>query len=360
MKILLVILTIIIVYGCVYINRPALADPIVTTQVNSDHYENGFFKNPIERPLITSTESRASRLYRFVFGKDTDSIPAQPIPSQKTDLMQLDPSENTIVWMGHSSYFMQLERNTFLIDPVFSSNASPVPMTNTPFEGSNIYTAEDIPEIDYLLITHDHWDHLDFPTIDALKDKIHEVVTPLGVGSYFEQWGFDSNMIHEGDWFSRFEKKDLTIHIMPAQHFSGRLLERNKTLWGSFAIITGQHKIYFGGDSGYGPHFKQIAEKLGNFDIAVLEDGQYNDDWPYIHMTPEETVQAAKDLGTKAVLPSHNSKFKLSHHAWYEPLERIHQASQNQSYRLMTPLIGESINVDQHDQTFTLWWQQYM
>jgi L-ascorbate metabolism protein UlaG (beta-lactamase superfamily) len=360
-KILLVILTIIIVvYGCVYINRPALADPIVVSQVNSDHYENGFFKNPIERPLITSTESRASRLYRFVFGKDKDSIPAQPIPSQKTDLMNLDPSENTIVWMGHSSYFMQLEGSTFLIDPVFSTNASPVPMTNTAFEGSNIYTAEDIPEIDYLLITHDHWDHLDFPTIDALKDKIHEVITPLGVGSYFEQWGFDSDMIHEGDWFSSFEQQNLAIHIMPAQHFSGRLLERNRTLWGSFAIITKQHKIYFGGDSGYGPHFKQIAEELGNFDVAILEDGQYNDDWPYIHMTPEETVQAAKGLGTKAVLPSHNSKFKLSHHTWYEPLERVYQASQNQPFKLMTPLIGQQVNIDEPGQEFKAWWREYM
>lgn len=360
MKILLILLTIIIVSGFIYINRPALTDPIVALQAESDHYENGVFKNPIEQPLITSTESRASRLYRFVFGKDKDSVPALPIPSQKTNLMQLKPFENTIVWMGHSSYFMQLEGKTFLIDPVFSTNASPVPMTNTTFEGSNIYTAQDIPEIDFLLITHDHWDHLDFPTVNALKDKIHQVVTPLGVGSYFQQWGFDANRIHEGDWFSRFKQQDVEIHITPAQHFSGRLLERNKTLWSSFAIITDQHKLYFGGDSGYGPHFKQIAEKLGNFDIAILEDGQYNDDWPYIHMTPEETVQAAKDLGTKAVLPSHNSKFKLSHHAWYEPLERIYSASQNQPFKLMTPLIGQQINIDDRDHEFKPWWREYM
>lgn len=361
MKTLFIILAILLVGGFAYMKQPALVDPIVDQQNESDHYADGYFKNTIDRPLITSTESRVSRLYRFVFDKNVDAIPSQPIPSNKTNLKQLNPSANIIVWMGHSSYFMQLDGKTFLVDPVFSENASPVPMTNVAFKGSNVYTADDIPAIDYLLITHDHWDHLDYPTLNGLREKIDNVITPLGVGSYIEQWGFDANKISQGDWFSSIEQPDdLVIHILPAQHFSGRLLERNRTLWGSFAIVTSKHKIYFGGDSGYGPHFKQIADKLGNFDIAVLEDGQYNEAWSYIHMTPEEAVQAAKDLGTKAMLPSHNSKFKLSKHTWYDPLERTYQASLKQPFRLMTPMIGETIEIDNEQQSFKLWWKDLL
>ncbi len=360
MKKLFIIIAIILAGGCAYMQHPALIDPIVEPQNDSDHYADGYFKNPIEQPVIASGENPVSRLYKFLFDKIEDVEPSQAIPSKKTDLHQLDPNENIIVWMGHSSYFMQLDGKTFLVDPVFSENASPVPMTNVAFAGANIYTADDIPDIDYLLITHDHWDHFDYPTIMALQDKIDHVVTPLGVGSYLKQWGFDSNKIFQGDWFTSTEEQDLTIHVLPAQHFSGRLLVRNRTLWGSFAIITPQHKIYFGGDSGYGPHFKQIAEKLGHFDIAILEDGQYNEAWPHIHMTPEEAVQAAQDLGAKAMLPSHNSKFKLAKHKWYDPLERTYQASQNQPFKLMTPMIGETVSIDNDEQVFEAWWQAYM
>ncbi len=360
MKTLFIILAVLLLGGFLYLKHPALTDPVVEYQSNSDHYADGHFKNPIDRPIIDSTESIATRLYKFVFDENEDTIPTQPLPSNKTDLTQLDPSENIIVWMGHSSYFMQLDGKKYLVDPVFSENASPVPMTNVAFKGSNIYTADDIPNIDYLLITHDHWDHLDYPTIKALRSKIDQVVTPLGVGSYLKQWGFDSNKIFQGDWYSNTKQQDLEIHILPAQHFSGRLLERNRTLWGSFAVITPKHKVYFGGDSGYGPHFKDIADKLGNFDIAILEDGQYNETWPYIHMTPEEAVQAANDLGARAMLPSHNSKFKLSKHAWYDPLERTYQASQNQLFKLMTPLIGQQIVIDDQSQEFKAWWREYM
>ncbi|MGL4381848.1 MAG: MBL fold metallo-hydrolase [Vibrio sp.] len=358
MKILFIILAIALASVYFYMKQPALINPIVEPQLNSDHYSNGYFNNPIESPVSTSSESFVSKLYKFVFAKYEEATPTQSIPSRKTNLHQLDPSENIIVWMGHSSYYMQLEGKKFLIDPVFSENASPVPMTNLAFAGSNIYRAEDIPEIDYLLITHDHWDHLDYPTLNALRAKIDQIITPIGVGSYLVQWGFDANKIYQGDWFTTFEQQDVTIHVLPAQHFSGRMLERNQTLWASFAIVTAKHTIYFSGDTGYSPHFKQIAEQIGDIDIAVLENGQYNDDWAYIHMTPEQAVQAAKDLGTKAVLPSHNSKFKLSRHTWYDPLQRVYNASLNQPFKLMTPMIGEMVEIDNDQQAFSMWWQE--
>lgn len=347
-----------------YLKQPQfvqLSENISFSQAaRSSEYEDGTFQNQIPTPVLTRTvdKSQVASLFEFLFNKDENAVPAVALPSMKTDLLHLDRSENTIVWMGHSSYFLQIDGVRFLIDPVFSQNASPVPATNVAFKGSNIYKAEDIPEIDYLLISHDHWDHLDYPTVMSLKDKIGQIVTPLGVGNYFRQWGFNPTIIHEGDWNSLVHGDNgLEIHILPARHFSGRLLTRNKTLWGSFALITPHHRIYLGGDSGYGPHYRVIGQHYGPFDLAILECGQYNQDWRYIHMTPEETAQAAADLNAKALLPAHNSKFKLAHHAWFDPLDRVTQASEGKSYRLLTPMIGEKIKPDDKQQKFKAWWK---
>jgi L-ascorbate metabolism protein UlaG (beta-lactamase superfamily) len=341
----------------IYLQQPPFASPSVKTASYDGKFYDGIFHNTIAVPTVTVEENPIIGLYKFLTEKQLDDIPTSTLPSMKTNLHNLDIGTNVIVWMGHSSYYIQLDGHRILIDPVFSDNASPIPHTNLAFQGSNIYTAADIPDIDYLLITHDHWDHLDYPTINALREKIHHIVTPINVGSYFIQWGFNESQITEGDWFSSIKQGDLKIHILPAQHFSGRLLTRNQTLWGSFALVTPQHKVYLGGDSGYGPHFKEISDKLGAFDIAVLEAGQYNQDWPYIHMMPEEAAQAAVDLKAKALIPSHNSKFKLARHSWYEPLDRISKASEHKPYKLMTPIIGEQILVDDTHQTFSAWWK---
>ncbi len=358
------VISMMVVFGFFYLKQPQFAQLADNVSFDSPHFteesDTGAFENQISTPVMTSTQdkSRIASIFQFLFAKDENAIPTHPLPSIKTDLLHLNKAENLIVWMGHSSYFIQVDGLRFLVDPVFSENASPVPATNRAFKGSNIYSAEDIPEIDYLLITHDHWDHLDYPTVMALKPKIKNVVAPLGVGTYFEQWGFEKSMIHQGDWYDVIHgQNDLQIHILPARHFSGRLLTRNKTLWGSFALITPHHRYYLGGDSGYGPHYKEIGQRFGRFDLAILECGQYNQDWKYIHMTPEETALAAKDLHADSLLPAHNSKFKLSHHAWNEPLNRVSAASQHQAYRLLTPMIGEKIESDNTHQHFQRWWQ---
>lgn len=356
-KILLAIIIILTSVIYLYLKQPQFASPLVAPQQYGGKFYDGTFHNTEEAPVIESDENVIVSWIKFLTEEQPDAKPLTALPSTKTDLFNLNLSDNIIVWMGHSSYFIQMDGLRLLIDPVFSHNASPVPYTNESFKGSNIYSAADIPEIDYLLISHDHWDHLDYPTIDALKDKVKQVITPIGVGSYLAQWGIAENHIYEGDWYDSYHKEDLEIHILPAQHFSGRLLKRDRTLWSSFAVITKNHKIYLGGDSGYGKHFKEISERLGGFDIAVLETGQYNKNWPFIHMMPEETVQAALDLKAKALLPSHNSKFKLSKHSWYEPLDRIVKASRNQPYQLMTPLIGETIMLDNDNLSFTHWWK---
>ena len=356
------IISMMVVFTFFYLRQPQFAqlpDEISFENRNLvSSYDAGVFQNQVETPVLTSNQSRIASMTQFLFGKDHNSIPTAPLPSVKTDLHKLNKSENAVVWMGHSSYYIQLDGIRFLIDPVFSDNASPVPATNQAFPGSNIYTVDDIPEIDYLITTHDHWDHLDYATVTGLKSKIKNVITPLGVGSYFEQWGFAKNIIQEGDWRSVIKRQNgLEIHILPARHFSGRLLTRNKTLWSSFALVTPRHKIYVGGDSGYGPHFKEIGKQFGRFDLAILECGQYNENWRFIHMMPEETAQAGEDLNASAVLPSHNSKFKLAHHAWNDPLIRISEASKGKSYRLLTPMIGELVQSDNPAQRFSQWFR---
>lgn len=337
-----------------WLQQPQYASPVVEPQPDNPLYRDGQFHNAEMAPPVTRTQSRMTLWYRFLFGKDEGAQPDGALPSQKTDLHKL--ADNAVIWMGHSSYFIRLDGKNYLLDPVFSDYASPVPHTNVAFRGSNIYRADDIPHIDYLLITHDHWDHLDYPTINALRGKIGQIVTPTGVGSYFEKWGFSRDNIFEGGWNSVLKKEGVEIHILPAQHFSGRFFKRNQTLWASYAIITPHHRLYLGGDSGYGKHFKAIADKLGGFDVAILECGQYDKQWPFIHMAPEDTARAASDLQAKAVLPSHNSKFKLAHHRWNEPIARLTAASANQPWRLLTPKIGEPVELDNTRQTFSRWW----
>ncbi|MBP2649477.1 MAG: hypothetical protein H6Q74_302 [Firmicutes bacterium] len=325
---------------------------------SSPNYVDGQFQNLVSTPQLVEGSSFASVLWRSFFTTTKRVMPKDSIPSMKTDLRSLNKAKNVVVWLGHSSYFMQLDGIRILIDPVFSSYAAPVSFINKAFEGTNQYTAEDMPEIDYLLISHDHWDHLDYSTIIALQPKIKNVICGLGVGSYFEHWGFEKKLIHEADWFTNLEfENNFVVYVLPARHCSGRLLSKNKTLWGGYALITPQRRIFYSGDSGYGPHFKKIEKMVNGFDLVIMENGQYNNSWPYIHMMPEEVALAAEELKAKALLPGHAGKFAMSNHSWDEPLKRITEASRNMNYRLLTPMIGEPVDLENQQQVFYRWWE---
>lgn len=284
------------------------------------------------------------------------SLRKPQIPSVKTNLLNFISTDNVLIWFGHSSYFIQIEGKKFLIDPVFSKVSSPIPLFPKAFVGSNIYKTEEIPEIDYLIITHDHWDHLDYDTIRKLKFK--KVICPLGVGSHFRYWGFDN--VIEMDWNREFDFNGFHIYCLPSKHFSGRGFLRNKTLWVSFLLKTPKNFVIFiGGDGGYDSRFLKFSKLFGNIDLAILENGQYNKNWPDIHMFSEETVQAAMDLNAKFLFPVHNSKFILSTHDWNEPLEKITQLSKNKNFKLITPMIGEKVNLDNlPNQIFKKWWRE--
>ena len=323
----------------------------------SPNFKNNSFQNLSHTPDLTEGVSMYSVLKEFLFNKNEFKRPNQEIPTLKTDLLQLNPLENIVVWFGHSSYYLQIDGKKILVDPVLSKNASPLSFTTKAFGGTNIYSADDFPEIDYLFITHDHWDHLDYKTIQKLKPKIQKVITGLGTGAHFEHWGFDRDIIIEKDWNETIVLEDgFTVHTVPARHFSGRSFIRNKALWLSFVLQTPNSNLFIGGDSGYDSHFEEIGKQFGPFDLVFLENGQYDKSWKYIHMMPNEVHQAAIDLKAKAIFPVHSSKFTLANHNWNEPLSRISELVQNSEIKLITPLIGEKAQIFS-EKEFPKWWE---
>ena len=278
----------------------------------SPNYKNGAFQNLSPTPMKPDDISYWKMMREF-FKKNRDKAPAGLLPSIKTDLNKLNSSQPLIVWFGHSSYLIRIENKNFLIDPVLSGNAAPLSFMIKAFPGSNIYKPEDMPAIDYLIFTHDHYDHLDFKTIRKLRNKVNKIYCSLGISSHLKYWGVDISKVTEMDWWETKCGGRYFITAAPARHFSGRGIKRGQTLWSSFILKTKDHNLYLGGDSGYDSHFKEIGNKYGPFDLAILEAGQYNTMWPLIHMMPEETVQAAVDLKAKALLPVHWGKFTSGH-----------------------------------------------
>ena len=253
-----------------------------------------------------------------------------------------------ITWFGHSSYLIQCRGKNILVDPVFSGSASPFSFMVKAFPGTNVFGDKDFPYLDMMIITHDHYDHLDYKTIKKLAVKTDHFYTTLGTGEHLERWGIAPEKITDFDWWQHEIIEDgIELTATTARHFSGRSFTRNKSLWASFVLKLYGYNIFIGGDSGYDTHFKLIGEKYGPFDIAILEAGQYNAYWPHIHMMPEETVTAAIELKAKLLLPVHWGKFALAFHPWKEPVERISKAAVAKGLKISTPMIGEQIVLDQ-------------
>lgn len=325
----------------------------------SPNFVDGEFRNPEPTELFTEPGARWDSLWTFFFASKEGMTPPRPLPMLKTDLKALDAQRDLVVWLGHSSYYMQLGGKRILIDPVFSAYASPVSFINAAFKGDYPYAAADMPAIDLLILSHDHWDHVDYPTLTALKEKVAAVVTPLGVGAHLEGWGYAPDRIRELDWYEHLAlTPEFTVHAVPARHFSGRGLRSNRTLWAGFMLETNGRRIYFSGDTGYGRHFADIGQRFGPIDLAIIENGQYDKRWASMHILPEQVAQAAEEVRAKTVLPAHLGRFPLANHAWDEPYRRLSEASRGRPYTLQTPRIGDIVEISDTPQAFPSWWEE--
>lgn len=316
----------------------------------SDHFDGQVFKNLIPTALETPSDKEFSVIDFFnpLKGKN----PNKPLPSQ---LFNQDAFNNgDFVWFGHSTVLMQVDGVTIITDPIFY-NAAPVSIAVKPFAMQVDNRISDLPEIDLVLISHDHYDHLDYRTIKEMDSKVKRYLVPLGIKAHLQRWGVADGKIVEMDWYEEEMIGEVSFTLTPARHFSGRgLTNRFSTLWGSWVIRSSDLSVYFSGDSGYSDEFKNIGDKYGPFDIAFIEDGAYNKAWSQIHMYPEESVQASIDLKAEVYVPIHWGKFDLSMHQWTDPIERATKAAQQRDVDVATPIIGDVFTVKAYPQN--QWW----
>lgn len=311
----------------------------------SNFKADGTLDNLSTTPMKPDGVSYWDMIVGMIKGND-NSEPKKALPHITPDFTPTD--KTTLIWFGHSSYFLQIDRVKILVDPVFSQRPSPFSFIGTKnYKGTDFIKAEDFPELDIVLITHDHYDHLDYQSILKLQSKTKLFITSLGLGAHLEHWGVPQEKIVELAWGENTIANNLKFIAAPARHFTGRGFKRNQTLWSAFILQGSKHKLYLGGDSGYDTHFKKTGEQHGPFDIAILECGQYNSYWPFIHMFPEQTVRAAKDLNTKVLLPVHWGKFTLAMHSWNEPAIRVVKQAKVDNVKITTPLMGEAVVLDE-------------
>ncbi len=271
----------------------------------------------------------------------------------------LAPSDNTtFIWYGHSVVLMRMNEKVILIDPMLGNNAAPIaPFSVNRFSNNVLSLVDDFPEIDLLLLTHDHYDHLDFDSIQKLKRKVKKYYVALGVARHLIKWGINKDDITEFDWWNSHLFEDIRITFTPTRHFSGRgLRDRAKSLWGGWVLKSATENIWFSGDGGYGSHFATIGEKLGPFDFAFMECGQYNEHWHQIHLYPEESVQAAIDAKAQKIMPVHWAGFSLAQHPWTEPVERFAAECTKQNVSYITPKLGSPFSVNTLTNNIQ-WWK---
>ncbi|MBO4621043.1 MAG: MBL fold metallo-hydrolase [Paludibacteraceae bacterium] len=302
----------------------------------SPNYRDGMFQNQLPTPQFTGDQNMLKAAWTMLTQQNNNRVPVEPLPAVKTDLKSLPTDRDWFVWFGHSSYLFCLGGKRYLVDPILKLEF-PASLMLKPFKGTDIYTPEDVPDIDYLVITHEHWDHLDYATLRDLHQKVKHVVCPLGVAEYLEYWHYDKAIISELDWF----EKAGFITCLPSRHFSNRLLRgRNQTLWAAYIVEAGGRKVYIGGDGGYDDRFHEVREQFGRIDLAIMENGQYNPNWAYVHMLPKDLEQAILDLNAQAVFTVHHDKFALSTHAWSEPDSVAHSIAERNTIKLLDQPIG--------------------
>lgn len=361
-----ILLGIILAIGVLFVNlSPQFGGKVTAEQqkvyAQSDNYTNGQFSNIGG----VKSEMSASDMFKAIRGmfKSIPNAKPEPIDVQHVDSLEVANYKGStrFVWFGHSAFLLQIDGKTVLIDPMFGAVPAPHPLLGGKrFSDDLPIEIEKLPKIDAVLISHDHYDHLDYGSIKKLMHKVDRFYTPLGLGVHLTKWGVEKEKIVELDWWQEAELEGLVFASTPAQHFSGRgLTDRDKTQWCSWVIQSNTERIFFSGDSGYADHFKEIGQKYGPFDFAMMECGQYNKLWHEIHMFPEETALAGVDVKAEKVMPIHWGAFKLAPHAWTDPINRVIAKAEELNLELVIPEIGKPTNISEKMPEYNTWWKNY-
>lgn len=324
----------------------------------SPQQHNGKFRNVVPRvaPGLAKTLAIA---WRVLTQKPDTTVPREPIPVEALSAAQLALAPDASLFrLGHSTLLLKLGGELWLTDPVFSERASPLQWAGPRRFHAPPISIDELPPIKGVILSHDHYDHLDRAAIMKLAPKVEVFVTPLGVGDRLIAWGVDRAKVRQLDWWQETTVQGVRLVAAPAQHFSGRgLLDSDRTLWASWVILAGDLRLFFSGDTGYHADFRTIGERFGPFDVTLLETGAYDAQWPDVHMQPEQTLQAHLDLKGRWLMPVHNGTFDLAMHGWDEPFDRIDALAQAAGIALATPAMGERLSLRQ-PQAGTRWWRE--
>jgi L-ascorbate metabolism protein UlaG (beta-lactamase superfamily) len=325
----------------------------------SHHNSKGKFVNLVTTTLHMNAAAVISMAVDHV-RLNAGLRPGHPIVPDAPDLGSIASATDTqLVWLGHSSFILRIGGKTVLLDPVLSRRASPFQFAGPKrYAGSAVITPDALPHVDAVIISHDHYDHLDYDTIHKLRTKVGRFFVPLGVGAHLERWGVHPDAITELDWWDTAALGGIELVCTPARHFSGRRIGgHDTTLWGSWVIMAGRERVFFSGDTGYGPHFAEIGTQYGPFDLTLMECGQYDRRWDNIHMLPEQTVAASHDLRSKLLLPIHWGAFTLAFHEWTDSVERALRAAHKIDLPVATPRMGQIMLLRGAARSTGPWWK---
>ena len=335
--------------GLVEIQKSRNYDPVAEVFINQD-------RGVIDR-LRAKRRTRWSSFTRWLFKPD-GVVPERKMPEGDPALAKFVAADGKLkaIWIGHSTILLNIDGNIIMFDPVFSDAASPFPFMVKRYQPPVVKLAS-LPKIDFIFISHDHYDHLDQGTVKHFLDVQTHFFVPLGVGAHLRYWGIQPSRITELDWWDERSIDGLRFVAAPAQHWSGRLPgQRNRTLWASWIVVGTKQRVYFSGDTGYNKHLKEIGDAWGPFDVAFIDSGQYNERWAGSHLLPKYFVQAFHDLRAKLYFPIHWAMFNISLHPWQEPAERLQREAEAGRIKLITPQLGELVTIGAAHQS-RQWWR---